>query len=183
MPLNESTIQMAFAEKLVKEYGYSKSTVKTEFPIQMGSYNARADVVILNKNTLSFQEDIFFIAEIKISGSNRDTAYRQLRSYIAASLNCKYAALVIGSIIEFFVVEELNGRKTLKRIVSLPSSYGSEYSYGQTKDSLLLTGSAEETRDNPSQDKLPEGCGCGCIVAIIFGIIYIIAWIGGAFIK
>ena len=142
MPIDELTIQMAFAEKLVKDFGYGNGVVKTEYPIQIGSYGGRADVVILYRNILVEQKEIFFIAEIKKAGANRDTAYKQLTSYISASLNCRYGALVIGNVIEYFAVEAVNGRKTLKAIITLPTGYGTQHDYGSTKDRLQLEDSS-----------------------------------------
>lgn len=144
MTITEATIQTAFAKKLVDDYGYNRNSVKTEYLIQIGSYRGRADVVILNKNDWAYPEEVFFIAEIKKAGENRGAAYEQLRSYIAASLNCKYGALVIGSTIEFFVVETSNGKKILKPITTLPRAYSTDYSYGKTKDALHLTGPSEK---------------------------------------
>ena len=142
MPIDESTIQKAFAEKLVKDFGYRKDVVQMEYPVRIGSHSGRADVVILYKNAWATQEEIFFIAEIKKAGASRDEAYKQLTSYISASLNCRYGALVIGNVIEYFAVEAVNGRKTLKAIITLPTGYGTQHDYGSTTDRLQLEDSS-----------------------------------------
>ena len=161
MPIDELTIQMAFAEKLVKDFGYRKDVVQMEYPIQIGSYGGRADVVILYRNILVEQKEIFFIAEIKKAGANRDAAYNQLVSYVSASLNCRYGALVIGNVIEYFAVEAVNGRKTLRPIITLPTSYETQHDYGPTKDRLQLEDSSpseyahhQRTPPNPNTTDL-----------------------------
>jgi len=201
MPIDELTIQMAFAEKLVKDFGYRKDVVQMEYPIQIGSYGGRADVVILYRNILVEQKEIFFIAEIKKAGSGRDAAHKQLQSYISASLNCRYGALVIGNVIEYFAVEAVNGRKTLKAIITLPTGYGTQHDYGSTTDRLRLEDSSPSAyvsqstyrptkersylHDSENDNKIPDGCGggCGCTVGIVIGVFFLIAWIMSAFNK
>ena len=81
----------------------------------MGRSIKRADIVIFPPGSEHLQENIHLIAEVKIetiNPSDSDDGIGQLESYVAASLNCKYA-LWVGSERLSYVIEEKNGQRKL----------------------------------------------------------------------
>ncbi len=75
--------KLIFAERLIKEYGYSKDQIQTfpEFYIQKGSTKiGPADIVVFRDNKKTF-DNIFLIVETK--QKDKKDGIEQLKSYIA----------------------------------------------------------------------------------------------------
>jgi type I restriction enzyme M protein len=90
-------VRQRWARSLVDEYGYSKSDIALEFYIQMGVAKKRADIVIFKPGAKHAQEEIVTILETKrddVNLSDKNKGEGQLKSYMAASMSCKYGLWV-----------------------------------------------------------------------------------------
>lgn len=93
----EENIRQRWARSLVDEYGYSKKDIAIEFTIQMGVMKKRADIVIFKPGSKPSQDAIQIIVEAKRDDINLTDVGKgigQLKSYMAASLCCKYGLWV-----------------------------------------------------------------------------------------
>ncbi len=118
----EERIRQDVARSLVEEYGYSKEDIDIEFPIKMGRAKKRADIVIFTEGSEHTQENIYMIVEVKsenIKPSDKKEGIEQLKSYVAACMNARFALWVGSERLAFKVVEE-NGRKKLVEIPDIP---------------------------------------------------------------
>ena len=118
----EERVRQDVARSLVEEYGYKKEDMDVEFPIKMGRAKKRADIVIFEEGKTHKQENIYIIVEVKsenIKPSDRKEGIEQLKSYVAACLNVKFALWVGSERLAFEVVEE-RGEKNLVSIPDIP---------------------------------------------------------------
>lgn len=100
----EEHIRQRIARSVIEEYGYSKADVEIEFPIKMGTKKKKADIAIFHEGSPHKQENIFIIVETKqenIKPTDREEGIEQLKSYMAASLGCRYG-LWVGSELQAF---------------------------------------------------------------------------------
>ena len=118
----EERVRQDVARSLVEEYGYDKSDIDIEFPIEMGRAKKRADIVIFSENEEHTQENIYMIVEVKtedVKPSDLKEGVRQLESYIAASPNSAFALWVGNERLAFKVIEE-KGKRVLTLIPDVP---------------------------------------------------------------
>ncbi len=118
----EEHVRQEVARSLVNEYGYNKKDIEVEFKITMGRANKKADIVVFKENSDHTQENIYLIAEVKretIKPSDKDNGVEQLSSYIAASMNSKYA-LWVGSERLAYFVDEKEGIRQIADITDIP---------------------------------------------------------------
>ncbi|TGK08872.1 N-6 DNA methylase [Leptospira fletcheri] len=109
----EEHIRQRMARSLVEEYGYQKDDIEIEWTIVIGKAKKRADIVIFSTGSHHETETIEIIVEAKketIKPTNTDNGIDQLKSYLAATLNCKYG-LWVGSEIQAFEKLEKPGKK------------------------------------------------------------------------
>jgi hypothetical protein len=86
--------------------------------------NTRADIVIFPTGKSHTQENIFAIIETKaqtVSNQELQEAFEQLRRYVAASTNCRYAVLAWGKW-KVFQVNNIDGHRKLQEIKHFPRS-------------------------------------------------------------
>lgn len=118
----EEKIRQDVARSLVEEYGYNKEDMDLEFPIKMGRARKRVDIVIFDEDTEKIQENIHTIVEVKpenIKPSDRREGIEQLKSYVAACPNAKFALWIGSERLAFNVIEE-KGRRKLEEIPDIP---------------------------------------------------------------
>jgi type I restriction enzyme M protein len=95
----EERVRQDVARSLVEEYGYTKEDIDIEFSIKMGSSRKAVDIVTFDTDSEHKQSNIQIIVEVKqetIKPSDAREGIEQLRSYVAACMNTKFA-LWIGS--------------------------------------------------------------------------------------
>jgi len=100
----EEHVRQRWARSLVTEYGYKKGDIAINFPIKMGRAKKFADIVIFGEAEEKKQENIFIIVEAKradIKPSDKKQGIAQLKSYMAACLNCRYG-LWVGELKEVY---------------------------------------------------------------------------------
>jgi len=118
----EERVRQDVARSLVEEYGYDKSDIDIEFPIEMGRAKKRADIVIFSENEEHTQENIYLIVEVKtedVKPSDLKEGIGQLESYSAASPNSAFALWVGNERLAFKVIEE-KGKRVLTLIPDVP---------------------------------------------------------------
>ncbi len=118
----EEHVRQEVARSLVEEYGYEKKNIEIEFGIQMGRAQKRADIAIFPDRADHLQENIYLLVEVKndsVKPSDSENGIPQLESYVAASLNCKFA-LWVGSERLSFNIKEENGQRILFEISDVP---------------------------------------------------------------
>lgn len=122
----EEHVRQQVAARLITKYGYQQSDMEVEFPIMMGRARKRADIVIFPSNVTHTQEHIWCIIETKarsVREAELKKAIGQLKSYVAASMNCQYAALAWTKLRIYQIVAQ-DGRRTFvqKRDFPIKSS-------------------------------------------------------------
>lgn len=94
----EENVRQRWARSLVDEYGYDKSDIVLEFPVQMGSARKRADIVIFKPGANREKaEDILIIVETKrddVKLTDKTNGEAQLLSYMSACNACRYGLWV-----------------------------------------------------------------------------------------
>lgn len=104
-------------------YGYQSHLIMKEFPIQIGSTQKRADIVVFYGSQRT-QDNIFLIAEVKrptTSQAKIRNAFYQLQSYVSACLNCQYGVLVIGETYTVFKIDNQQGIREFIPVSDLPT--------------------------------------------------------------
>lgn len=122
----EEHIRQRIARSLVEEYGYSKSDIDFEWVIQTGQAKKRADIVIFEKDQKHTDENILLIVEAKrkeIKPTHSQNGIKQLKSYLAATLNAKYG-LWIGSEIKAYEKTPVGKKWEIKDIIDIPFADG-----------------------------------------------------------
>jgi type I restriction enzyme M protein len=94
----EEEIRQILERKLVEEYGYSKSQIEIEFPIQKGSQKiGLADIVVFRDEKKSF-DNLYIIVEVK--RKERKDGIEQLKSYLSPT-NAEYGIWFNGKDIAY----------------------------------------------------------------------------------
>jgi len=96
---SEEHVRQRVARSLVEEYGYKKSEIELSFPIMVFSKRYPVDIAVFPEEHLHRQENIFMIIETKkesIRPTDREHGIDQLKSYVGASMNCKYGMWTNG---------------------------------------------------------------------------------------
>jgi type I restriction enzyme M protein len=86
----EEQVRQEFAQQLVEEYKYPRTTLEIEYGIYIGSSYKRVDIVIFEPNKLRTQENISIIVETKrekVKPTDPDNGVEQLKSYMSACPN------------------------------------------------------------------------------------------------
>lgn len=87
----EEGVRQAFEKILVRDYGYPKSVIDIEVPVQMGSSRKQCDIAVYATEK---KRRIVGIIEAKAPGNTN--GWQQLLSYISATASCKWGALTNG---------------------------------------------------------------------------------------
>lgn len=93
----EENVRQRVARSLVDQYGYRREDIEVEFTVPMGTRRPRADLAIFPPNTLHKAENAIILIECKrdsIRPTDSDNGVEQLRSYMAASENCRFGMWV-----------------------------------------------------------------------------------------
>lgn len=90
----EEIVRQYVLNLLTSNFGFRRSDIGYEFPLQLGSSNKRADLVVFFAGASHTQDNIFIIIECKRSDRDVDrAALAQLKSYMSASVNATYGAV------------------------------------------------------------------------------------------
>lgn len=120
----EEYVRQYVLKILHDEFGYSRSDIGYEVPIQLGSSVKRADVVVYHSGKAQTQDNIRILVECKRADTRDDTAAKsQLESYMSACVNARYG--VVASY-RWIVIEKTNvdGHFRYDKISALPNATG-----------------------------------------------------------
>lgn len=126
----EEYVRQNIEKRLVKEHMYAKERIAVEFPLQVGSRKLRADLVVFGQDQPEqTQENIHIIIECKkdtVDASDKNEGVGQLKSYMAACLNCEWGMWTNGKTKEVFQkVDNGRGEKEFREFNDIPSANGS----------------------------------------------------------
>ncbi len=119
----EEHVRQRVVRSLVEEYGYEKKDIQLEFKIKMASASKKADIAIFEKDQKHKQENVFLIVEAKredIKPSDREDGIEQLKSYMSASINCKFGMWVGSEVMVFEKVENERNSYDYVESVDIP---------------------------------------------------------------
>jgi len=144
----EEYVRQNIEKRLAIEHKYSRNQIAVEFPIKIGSGRKRVDIAIFPNETNKKQENVGIIIECKnekVEPTNRKEGIDQLKSYMAACLNCKWGMWTNGKTKYVFRKIALpDGRIDWEEPNDIPSKDGSiEEIDRPTRSSLKLA-----TEDN-----------------------------------
>lgn len=117
----EEHVRQRWARSLVEEYRYKREDIWIEFPIKMGTAKKSADIVVFKEGAPHKQENIFIILEAKredVLPKNKEEGVGQLKTYMAASSQCRYG-LWVGSERQGF--EKDKDGAIIEGLVDIPS--------------------------------------------------------------
>ena len=77
---HEEIIRQLYAKRLIKQYGYSRNRLAFEYPVNFGTREGRADIVVFDKD---HPDSPYIIVELK--RPNREEGKEQLYSYCNAT--------------------------------------------------------------------------------------------------
>lgn len=95
----EEYVRQNVEMSLVLEYAYPREQVEVEFKIKVGSQTKRVDLAIFAPGATHTQDNIHLIIETKREGTkreNRSDGVEQMKSYMAACLNCQHGMWTNG---------------------------------------------------------------------------------------
>lgn len=116
----EEHVRQRVVRSLVEEYGYDKEDIQLEFKIKMASASKKADIAIFEQSKTHKQENVILIVEAKredIKPSDKEEGIEQLKSYMSASINCRFGMWVGSEVVVFEKVQ--NERHTYDYIESV----------------------------------------------------------------
>ena len=105
----EENVRQRIARSLIDDYGYKREDIEIEFRINVGVRRPRVDLAIFPPDAEHSQEHVSIIVECKreeVKPTDSDNGIEQLKSYMAASLNCRFG-MWVGS--EYQVWEKADG--------------------------------------------------------------------------
>ena len=100
----EENVRQRVARSLIDQYGYRRENIKVEFTVPMGTRRPRADLAIFPPDKEHKAENAIILVECKresIRPADADNGVEQLKSYMAASQNCRFG-MWVGSELQVF---------------------------------------------------------------------------------
>jgi len=95
----EEYVRQNIEKRLVNEHKYLMDQIRVEMPIKIGSGNKFIDLAIFDDDEKHHQENIRIIIETKsekVESSHKKDGIDQLKSYMAACLNCEWGMWTNG---------------------------------------------------------------------------------------
>jgi len=144
----EEYVRQNIEKRLVNEHKYSPEQVLVEMPIKIGSGKKRIDLAVFPDGGVKNQENISIIIECKkenVEPSNKLEGIEQLKSYMAACLNCEWGLWTNGKFkFVFRKVRTQSGKIAFEEPNDIPSKGRSLSEIDRpTRESLKLA-----TEDN-----------------------------------
>lgn len=129
----EEYVRQTVQKRLINEHKYSKSQIKVEFGVQMGSGKKRADIVIFSdgatEDEKKDQHNINIIIECKkeaVKPTDKNNGIEQLKTYMAACNNCEWGMWTNGLHKTVYrKVKNDRGKTVFEEYNDIPSADGS----------------------------------------------------------
>ena len=145
----EEYVRQNVEMSLVLEYSYPREQIEVEFRIKVGSGTKRVDLAIFAPGELHTQDNIQTIIETKREGTKRDDksdGVGQLKSYMAACLNCQHGMWTNGVDRDCFLKSSARGEHSFIDAIDIPvpgakkaDAPSREYLRAATGENLLFT--------------------------------------------
>jgi type I restriction enzyme M protein len=123
----EEYVRQNLEKRLVNEHKYPREQIAVEFSIKMGVKRKRVDIVIFPEGVDKKQENLSIIVECKnekTEPSDRKEGIDQLKSYMAACLNCEWGMWTNGKAKYVFRKVKVDGRLSWEEPNDIPSKDG-----------------------------------------------------------
>lgn len=120
----EEYVRQNLERAIVRQYRYPAGDCSPEFKIKVGSAKKRTDIAIFKTGAKHTQENIFIIVETKKAGTNpqdKKEGIRQLKSYMAASVNATYGLWTNGDDRFCFAKRSESGSHCFEEILDIPA--------------------------------------------------------------
>lgn len=162
----EEHVRQYVLRLLKTEFQYPSSDIGYEFPIQLGSSQKRADVVIFTPDKPHLQENISIIIECKRADIKNDkSAIEQLKSYMAASLNAKYGVVASH---RWRVIE--NTGSEFHPIPALPSADGEPHKITyEPGNNTIFSDIGVSTGNKENEQSLKDMVTGAIMIGVIIG--------------
>ncbi len=121
----EEYVRQTIEKRLVNEHKYPIDQIEVEFTIKQATKKPRVDLAIFPINKTHLQENISIIIECKeerILPSDRKEGIEQLKSYMAASVNCEWGMWTNGKHKQVFRKISENDQWQFKEHIDIPST-------------------------------------------------------------
>lgn len=137
----EEYVRQNIEKRIINELGYSRDRVSVEYGVKLGSARPRVDIAIFAKDRAKIQDNINIIIECKkenINPSDKKDGVDQLKSYMAASLNCEWGLWTNGKQREVWrKVRTENNEEAFIEFNDIPTSSGDIKDIDRPKRSTL----------------------------------------------
>jgi type I restriction enzyme M protein len=125
---SEEHVRQSISKRLVNSLKYSKARIKIEYGIKVGSVKPRIDIAIFNEEGRHAQENVIIVVECKkesVSPADKKEGIAQMKSYMAACLNCEWGLWTNGKHREVWQkVTQADGSLGFIEEVDIPSATG-----------------------------------------------------------
>lgn len=125
----EEYVRQNIAKALVRQYQYDPRDAAPEFPIKVGAARKRADIAVFRSGTERRQENIRLLVETKSADtkpSDANEGVEQLKSYMAACINCEYGLWTNGDDRHCFAKRKNRDGFAFEEILDIPALGESE---------------------------------------------------------
>jgi len=145
----EEYVRQNVEMSLVLEYGYPREQIEVEYRIKVGSTTTRVDLAIFPPDAAHTQDNLVAIIETKREGTKREDkrdGVGQLKSYMAACLNCQHGMWTNGVDRDCFFKTTDKGGHAFIDAIDIPAQGAKkadaptrEYLRAATGENLLFT--------------------------------------------
>lgn len=124
----EERVRQNILKRIVNSLKYPKTRIKVEYALKLGSAKPRVDIAIFKEGHAHIQEHIEIVVECKkefISPYDKNDGVEQMKSYMAACLNCEWGLWTNGKHREVWQkVTGVDGGLSFIEEVDIPSVSG-----------------------------------------------------------
>jgi len=126
----EERVRQNILKRIVNSLKFPKSRIKVEYGIKLGTAKPRIDIAIFRENVSQVQENVEILVECKkesVSAADKQEGIEQMKSYMAACLNCEWGLWTNGKHREVWrKVKATDGSLSFIEEVDIPSVSGSK---------------------------------------------------------
>lgn len=121
----EEYVRQTIEKRLVNEHKYSKDQIEVELTIKQGGNKPRVDLAIFPEGKEHIQDNIQIIIECKeekVQPSNKKDGVEQLKSYMAACVNCEWGMWTNGKHKQVFQKVRIKNEWQFIERIDIPST-------------------------------------------------------------
>ena len=121
----EEYVRQTIEKRLINEHKYDREQVEVELTIKMGSNKPRVDLAIYPIEKEHIQDNIIIIIECKqekVLPTDKKEGVEQLKSYMAACVNCEWGMWTNGKYKQVFRKTKYEGEWQFHEHIDIPST-------------------------------------------------------------